>query len=97
MISLTNTDYNIASKISSDPFHICTCVNNQPACSEEVEIIAYPVYPGETFQFSVIAVGQRNGAVRNTVGKDEGIGKLQDHQYYSFIPGHLTVKISITL
>ena len=85
MIFLTNMDYNIASKISSDPFHIYPCVNNQPACSEEIEIIGYTVYPGETFQFSVVAVGQRNGAVpstvRNIVGKDEGIGKLQDRQY----------------
>ena len=85
MISLTNTDYNIASKISSDPFHICPCVNNQPACSEEVEIVGYTVHPGETFQFSVVAVGQRNGAVpstvRNIVEKDEGISKLQDRQY----------------
>ena len=28
MIFLTDTDYNLASKISSDPFHICPCVNN---------------------------------------------------------------------
>ena len=82
MIFLTDTDYNIASKISSDPFCICPCVNNQPACSE---IIVYSVYPGETLQFSVVAVGQRNGTVpstvRNIVGKDEGISKLQDRQY----------------
>ena len=60
-------------------------MNNQPACSEQLEIIGYTVYPGETVQFSVVAVGQRNGAVpstvRNIVEKDEGVGKLQDGQY----------------
>ena len=43
MIFLTDTDYNIASKISSDSFCICPCVNNQPACSEKIEIIVYSV------------------------------------------------------
>ena len=85
MISLTYPDYNVASKISSGPFRICPSVNNKPAFSDKIEIIVYTVYPGETFQFSVVAVGQRNrtvpSTVRNIVDKDNGIGKLQNHQY----------------
>ena len=67
MISLTYPDYNVASKISSDLFHLCPCVNNKPACSYKIEIFVYTVYPGETFQFSVVAVRQRNGTVPSTV------------------------------
>ena len=54
-------DDNTTSSISSDPFHICPCENNYPDCS--VSSIHYTAYPGETFQFSVVGVGQRNGTV----------------------------------
>ena len=36
MLSLTYPDYNVVSKISSAPFRICPCVNNQPACSDKI-------------------------------------------------------------
>ena len=54
-------DDNTNSSVSSEPFHMCPCDNNYPDCS--VSSIYYTAYPGETFQFSVVGVGQRNGTV----------------------------------
>ena len=64
-----NDDLNTTSKISSDPLHICLCRNNIPDCSglQCHHAVPSPVYPGETFQISVVAVGQRNGTVSSTV------------------------------
>ena len=58
-------DDNTNSTISSFPLRICHCKGDHPDCS------AFPidcsVYPGETFSFSVVGVGQRNGAVSAAV------------------------------
>ena len=62
-----DVDYNTSSKISSEPFHICTCQNNLPDCGSSPDHDDYLVYPGETFQVSVVAAGQRNGRVSRTV------------------------------
>ena len=56
---------NTNSSISSDPFRICPCENNLPDCSKSDK--SYTLYPGETFQISMVAVGQRNGTVPATV------------------------------
>ena len=56
---------NTNSSISSEPYHICPCENNRPDCSKSDKVFA--VYPGETFQISMVAVGQRNGTVPATV------------------------------
>ena len=64
---LVNTDDNTNSNISSHPFHVCRCENNLPNCSESVYDVPYTVYPGETFQISVVAAGQRYGTVPTTV------------------------------
>ena len=64
---LVNTDDNTNSNISSYPFHICRCENNLLNCSESFYDVPHTVYPGETFQVSVVAVGQRNGTVPTTV------------------------------
>ena len=60
-----DSDYNTTSNISSDPIEICHCENNLPKCSQHY--VTRTVYPGETFQVSVVAVGQRNGIVSNEV------------------------------
>ena len=79
------TNYKATSKISSDPLHICPCANNLPHCSETY--VSYSVYPGETFQVSVVAVGQRDGTVPSTVRGtvrnwiDSSPVNLLDHQY----------------
>ena len=64
---LVNTDDNTNSNISSHPFHVCRCENNVPKCNESSYNVPYAVYPGETFQVSVVAVGQRHGTVPTTV------------------------------
>ena len=60
-------DYNTASKISSYPLRICPCKNNLPNCSGSRYYTPGSVYPGETFQISVVAVGQRDGTVSSIV------------------------------
>ena len=68
MIAHSNeTDYNTMSNISSDPFQICPCENNLPDCSKSEYNFLRTVYPGETFQVSVAAVGQRYGTVASRV------------------------------
>ena len=67
MVHNNNTDHNSTSNISSDPFQICLCEHNLPDCSENDHIMPRTVYPGETFQVSVVAVGQRHGTVPSQV------------------------------
>ena len=62
-----DTDYNTTSNISSDPLRICLCENNHPDCSKYRYDVPHKVYPGETFQVSVVVVGQRNGTVPSGV------------------------------
>ena len=70
---------NITSSVSSDPFQICLCENNYPNCSKSNKTLS--VYPGETFQISVVTIGQRNGIVPAAVGSRMNQGRL----LYSFI------------
>ena len=68
LIINNDPDNNTTSNISSDPIKICPCKSNLPDCScPWYYRVPHPVYPGETFQFSVVAVGQRNGTVSSTV------------------------------
>ena len=63
-----DTKCNRTSYISSNPFQICPCENNLPDCSESTAYyILRPVYLGETFQVSVVAVGQKDGTVPSYV------------------------------
>ena len=79
------TNYTVTSKISSDPLRMCLCANNFPHC--RVTSVSYSVYPGETFQVSVVAVGQRDGTVPSTVRGtvrnwiDSSPVNLLDYQY----------------
>ena len=81
-----DNDYNTTSNISSEPLRICPYENNLPNCSIDNRHF-YPrtVYPGETFQVSVVAVGQRNGTVSSEVisNIDQSVnpGHLSDSQY----------------
>ena len=80
-----DTDYKTTSNISSDPLQICLCKHNLPYCSESIYIMPHTVYPGETFQVSVVAVGQRHGTVPSRVVSIiiQGInpGHLRDSQH----------------
>ena len=62
-----DNDYNTTSNISSDPIQICPCENKLPNCSKNWYDVPYAVEPGEIFQVSVVAIGQRNGAVSSRV------------------------------
>ena len=80
-----DTDYNTTSQVSSYPFRICPCANNLPDCSGSRYL---QVYPGETFQITVVAVGQRNGTVSSnimsivrTYSTDFHPSTLLDYQY----------------
>ena len=62
-------DDDTTSSISSDPFCICLCEDNNPNCHNSIKtFFIHGVYPGETFQVSVAAVGQRNGIVPEAFG-----------------------------
>ena len=81
-----DTDYNTISNISSDPFLICPCKHNFPDCSTSGAAVRYSsiVYPGETFQISVVAVGQRDGTVSSTVrstARSNIISHFHSYQY----------------
>ena len=71
---------NTASSISSDPFRICLCkLNDHPNCSQSLKTLS--AYPGETFQVSVVTVGQRNGIVPAAVRSNVDKGRLASSQY----------------
>ena len=80
-------DYNTTSSISSISLKICPCVNNHSDCDEFFPDFDFPrtVYPGETFQVFVIAVGQRNGTVpslvRSTIDQTVSSGGLLESQH----------------
>ena len=81
---------NTTSSISSDPFRLCPCRNNHLECNMPRKKIS--VYPGETFQVSVVAVGQRDGIVPAQVRSHMNRGKLLSSQYVQ-----QTTKICTTL
>ena len=67
IVHINDTDYNTTSNISSNPFQICPCENNLLDCSKTEYNFPRTVYPGETFQAPVVAVGQRDGTVASRV------------------------------
>ena len=82
-----DADYNTTSKISSEPFHMCTCKYSLLDCGSFTDHDGQ-VYPGETFQVSVVAVGQRDRTVSSTVRSraitnsiDSRPANLLDYQY----------------
>ena len=60
-----DTHYSTASNISSDPIYTCLC--KIPDCSSLWYDVRHTVHPGETFQVSVVAAGQRHGTVSSGV------------------------------
>ena len=70
LVHIEIEDNNRTASISSNPLYICLCKNDLPDCSNSsVQHCgdSSTVYPGETFQVSLIAVGQRDGTVPSTV------------------------------
>ena len=69
-----------ASSISSDPFRTCLCnLNNLPNCKQSLKTLS--VYPGETFQISMVTAGQRDGIVPSAVRSHLDKGRLASSQY----------------
>ena len=83
IVHSNDTYYNRTSNISTDPIQICPCENNLPDCTKHQ--VSHTVYPVETFQLYVVAVGQRNGTVPSEVINDidnrVNLGHLPDSQY----------------
>lgn len=55
------------SPISSAPTRICQCLSGKPNCSIAASNVTREIYPGGTFQISIVAVGQKLGTVQSTV------------------------------
>ena len=74
MLVHNDTDCKTSSYISSDPLYICPCASNFANC----RYLNFPhtVHLGETFQVSVVAVGQRGGTVPSRV-----IGTIDNDKY----------------
>ena len=75
------------SPISSDPYQVCFCSNNNswPECS--IRSIERHTYPGEQFSFYALTVGQRDGSASRTVlanlqnlEADSQLGALESSQ-----------------
>ena len=65
---LINVNIDVAnngSNISSTPNRVCGCINGQPDCKHSLYKVS--VYPGQRVGVSIVAVGQRNGAVPSTI------------------------------
>ena len=67
----TITDNRTTSSVSSDPFRVCPCVDNQPDCN--ILSIERETYPGATFLISAVGVGQRNGTVPAVIRAEFGM------------------------
>ena len=95
-----DTDYNTTSNISSDPLRICLCEHDLPDCSENDHIMPRTVYPGETFQVSVVAVGQRHGTVPSrvvsTIYQSANPSHLPDSQHLQQV-NNMCTKLNYTV
>ena len=86
LFNVSINDSNAQPTISSNPNRICGCINGQPDCSDTPSPYEVCVYPGQTVGVSLVAVGQRNGAVPSATtaqyNPDNGatFGDLQSSQ-----------------
>ena len=86
IINVNINDSNAQPTISSNPNRICGCIKGQPDCSDPPSPYEVSVYPGQTVGVSLVAVGQRNGAVPSATSAvydhDNGatFGDLQNAQ-----------------
>ena len=82
IVHIDETDHNTTPNISSDPLEICLCENSLLECVDVIGTVC-TAYPGETFQVSVLPVGQRYGTVPSGVVSiiDQDKGHLPDSQH----------------
>lgn len=63
-----NTIFSISngtSSVTSEPRHICFCMNGTSNCSQQSSM--FSIYPGESFMIEAVLVGQQNGTVPGVV------------------------------
>ena len=53
--------------ITSDPTRVCVCQNDVPNCNITYKKIISGIYPGQTINIDLVAVGQRFGTVETNV------------------------------
>ena len=70
---------NKTSSVSSIPFRVCLCENEDPNCDNLNKTLS--VYPGETFSVSVVTTGQGNETVPAQVRSRMDSGLLLSSQY----------------
>ena len=88
----TITDNSTTSSVSSDPFHVCACINNQPDCN--ILSIEYETYPSATILISAVGVGQRNGTVPAVIRAEFGMksqARIDDLQKAQEIEQHCSI------
>ena len=68
ILAHTSAKKNPTTQISSKPFRVCSCHEDQPDCSKSV--IALEAFPGETITLSLATVGQRNGTLPGIIRSD---------------------------
>ena len=66
--------------VTSNPTRICMCINSVPDCN--ITNYETELFPGETFEVEVVAVGQRRGVVPSIVVAEftEGEGTFKEEQ-----------------
>ena len=63
-----NTGTSNRSNIASNPFKVCSCHDTTIMCSHSSHDVLYAsIFPGQTVNIPVVAVGQENGVVPTTV------------------------------
>ncbi len=62
---VTNANLSSEFEISSDPYKVCVCENNQPNCNQTT--VDVHVYPGHMLSLAIVSVGQLDGVAPSSV------------------------------
>ncbi len=62
---VTNVNMSSEFEISSDPYEVCVCENNQPNCNQTT--LDVRVYPGHMLSLAIVSVGQMDGVAPSSV------------------------------
>ena len=71
LLFLVNTEDNL-SNIASEPTRVCPCEKSIPNCN--LTSVMVKRYPGETYEFEAVAVGQKFGTVPSVEGSRTIVG-----------------------
>ena len=73
--------------VTSQPDHVCICINNSVFCNIQEYHYTSSVYPGQLYNLSVILTGQLNGSVPGLV-----IAELECNHRIAFLDEHLSIQ-----